>query len=248
MKALLIDDDYKACANLKIMLAEYCPDVEVIGEAHHLKNAVPIIESSQPALLFLDMQMDGEHGFDLFSLTDLSTTQVIIVSAFEEFAIRAFKFSAIDYLLKPINPKDLVKAVAKSNEEQAGGKNSLHSLIELLKNNQKPSFNRIGIPTVFGSVFIDIKNVIRCEADRNYTKIFIRSNLHPIMSSKNLSSIAELFPDEQFVRVHHSHLVNINYIKEFHRGKQASLILDNGDEVQISQNKKTHLLERLNIL
>ena len=247
MRALLIDDDYKACANLKFLLAEHCPEVEVIGEANFLKDAVEIIESLHPALIFLDVQMSGEVGFDLLGLTDLSNTQIIIVSAYEEFALSAFKIAAIDYLLKPVNPADLVEAVSRARQQKMAGKSDVEELISLIANKQKPAINKIGIPTVFGSTFIDENNIIRCEADRNYTRIVLKGNQKIFMSSKNLSQIESLLATSQFVRVHHSHLVNLNYVHEFHKGKQAFLILENGDNIPISQNKQASVINALNM-
>ena len=245
--ALLIDDDYKACANLKFMLSEYCPKVEIVGEAHMLSEAVELIKSNKPNLLFLDMQMEGEFGFDLFNLTNLDECNVIIVSAFEDFALKAFQFSAIDYLLKPINPQKLTKAVAKVEYATSKNKtsNTLKSLIDKLsKTNENHSFQKVGIPTVFGSKFIDMNHIIRCEADRNYTKIFLK-DAHSIMSSKNLSEIQLLFPKDIFIRVHHSSLINLNSIKEYHKGKQAYLIMEDEAVVQISQNKKKEFLKHI---
>lgn len=247
IKVLLIDDDFKACDNLRIILSEHCPEVEVIGEAYNLKNAVEIINSRQPDLLFLDMQLDGEFGFDLFNLTDLSQCKIIVVSAFEDFALKAFQFSAIDYLLKPIDSQKLTKAVARLEGELSRNKttNSLKNLLDNISHTSEiTSFQKVGIPTVFGYKFIYINNIIRCEAERNYTKLFLKEG-YTIMSSKNLSEIQSLLPAEVFVRVHHSSLINLNYIKEYHKGKQAYLIMEDEAIVKISQNKKNEFLKRI---
>ena len=245
---LLVDDDFKACENLKILISDYCPNLEVIGEANSLEEAAQKIKKLNPTLIFLDMQLGNRLGFELFDIIDLTNHKVIVASAFEDFALKAFQFSTIDYLVKPINPNLLVAAANKVENEldQNDTFNKLNGLIASLntKTNAIPVNNKVGIPTVFGSVFIDHNSIIRCEADRNYTKLFM---LHgkSIMSSKTMAEIQGLLPESIFVRVHHSHIINLNHMEEYHKGKQGYVLMSDKSTVQISQNKKADFIKRL---
>ncbi len=248
IKALLIDDDFKACKNLNALLSDYCENVEVVGEAYTLNEAVEKIKALKPELLFLDMHLENEVGFDLFNKIDLKDVKVIVVSAFEDFALKAFEFSAIDYILKPVNPARLISAVNKIfNElEKSDSINTINTLIKSFEKNsaEKSTVNNIGIPTIFGSTFIDYNKIIRCEANRNYTRIYLLDD-NPIMSSKNLSEIESLLPSAIFSRVHHSHVINLNQMVEYHKGKNGYLVMSDQSQVQISQNKKASFINRI---
>ena len=246
IKALLIDDDFKACENLTVLLNEYCTNVQVTDTAYNLKDAVKKVQLLAPDLIFLDIQLGNEVGFDLFNLVDVSNCKIIIVSAFEDFALKAFQFSAIDYILKPVNPKRLVSAVDKAVKEMEASDSlsKINTLFQSLGKNTsgKSTMNKIGIPTIFGSTFIDYNEIIRCEADRNYTKIFLTEG-NTIMSSKNLSEIETLLPTSIFSRVHHSHVINLNQMLEYHKGKSGFVVMSDQSKIPISQNKKASFIK-----
>lgn len=248
IKALLIDDDFKACDNLTALLRDYCPNVQVQSVAFNLNDATEKVKSLKPDLLFLDMQLENELGFDLFQHVDLSSCKIIVVSAFEDFALKAFQFSAIDFILKPVNPNRLIEAVNKVNTEleKNNSVNNINLLIQSLDENssKNSTMSKVGIPTVFGSTFIDYNNITRCEADRNYTKIFLVEG-KPIMSSKNLSEIESLLPESLFSRVHHSHIINLNQMLEYHKGKSGFVMMSDESKIPISQNKKSLFVKRL---
>jgi two-component system LytT family response regulator len=249
LRTIIVDDDYKACQNMKLLIEKHCPDLKYVGEAYTVKDAAALVTKEKPELVFLDMRMGSERGFELFKLADLSNCKVIIASAYEEFAIDAFEFSAIDYLLKPINAKRLQGAVKKAkqeiedhNNEKSGYHSLIHEIQEIKKSTSTP--HRVSIPTIFGSVFLDYTAIIRCEADRNYTRIFMTDN-KTVMSSKNLSEIQSLLPESVFQRIHHSHIINLNFMVEYHKGKQGYVVMSDESEIPISQNKKSSFLDRL---
>jgi two-component system LytT family response regulator len=248
IRTILVDDDFKAIENLKFLIADYCPNINVVGEANNLSDAAEKVRKLKPQLVFLDMQLGNEKGFDLFDHIDLSNCKIVVASAFEDFALKAFQFSAIDYLLKPIQPDLLQAAAAKVEQELAQNDtvNRINSIIDsiALGSTTEPTSQKVAIPTVFGSTFIDYTDIIRCEADKNYTRIYMLKG-KPIMSSKNLSEIQLLLPGSIFLRVHHSHVINMNHMEEYHKGKQGYVVMSDTSTVQISQNKKADFIKRL---
>lgn len=247
IRTLLIDDDFKACKNLRILIEEYCPNLDVIGEAHTLDEAAEMVEKTKPDLIFLDMQLGADKGFDLFDRVDLTNCKVVVASAFEDFALKAFQFSAIDYLIKPINPELLQLATQKVEQELAQNDtlNKLSTIINSISVKAAvPASSKVGIPTIFGSTFIDVSSIIRCEADRNYTRIYMLQG-KSIMSSKTLSEIQQILPESIFIRVHHSYIINKNHMEEYHKGKQSYVVMSDKSTVQISQNKKAQFLRDL---
>ena len=250
IKAILVDDDTFACASLKTLIYEYCPDLTVVGEANTLQEAEDLFKAQEPEVIFLDMKMGNEHGFELLKRVNLSNCKIIVASAFEEFAIKAFQFSAIDYLLKPVDIDLLKHAVNKVVQElEANNMNNKLDAIMTSMQETKTKIedkNTIAIPTVFGSIFINCSEIIRCEADRNYTQIHL-TNQKSFMSSKTLRDIQSLLPTTDFYRIHHSHLINLSYMSEFHKGKQAFVVMRDGAKVPISQNKKVGFTRRLNL-
>lgn len=249
IRTIIVDDDFKACQNMKFLIEGHCPELEYLGEAHSIKEAAKLIKKEIPQLIFLDMRMGSERGFELFDHVDLTNCKVIVASAYEEFAVDAFEFSAVDYLLKPINAGRLRDAVKKAKDEienqgneKSGYQSLIYELQEIKKSTSIP--NRISIPTIFGSVFLDYTSIIRCEADRNYTRIFMKDN-KTVMSSKNLSDIQSILPESLFQRVHHSHIINLNFMVEYHKGKQGFVVMSDEAKIPISQNKKSSFLDRL---
>ncbi len=250
IKAILVDDDTFACASLKTLINEYCPDLTVVGEANTLQEAEDLFKAQEPGVIFLDMKMGNEHGFELLKRVNLSNCKIIVASAFEEFAIKAFQFSAIDYLLKPVDIDLLKHAVNKVVQELEANNmnNKLEAIMSSIKGAEVVPSEKctIAIPTVFGSNFINCSEITRCEADRNYTQIHL-NNQKSFMSSKTLSDIQSLLPTTDFYRIHHSHLINLSYMSEFHKGKQAFVVMRDGAKVPISQNKKVGFTRRLNL-
>lgn len=249
IKAILIDDDSNLRLGMKSLLSRYSPEIEVVGEADSVESGVKLIETIKSDVLFLDIQLGDGTGFDILEqLTKLNgkvSQHVIFITAFEQYAVKAFRFSALDYLLKPVDPEDLKQVTSKLLD--AFSKNPENENIEiLLENIRKKSedFKRIVLSNSDGMQVIEIKDIIHCSSEDNYTRFHIK-NKKPILISKTLKEYEELLSPHGFERVHQSHLINMAFVKSFVKkdGFFAQLIDDS--LVPISQRKKDKFLSLL---
>jgi two-component system LytT family response regulator len=246
IRAIIVEDEEKARSNLMQILDEYCSNiVEVVDAQDNVKSGVLAIQQHNPDLVFLDVQMQGETGFDLLEQVDMINFEVIFTTAHNEYAVKAFKFSAIDYLLKPVDIDELISAVAKTGEKirQDATKERYELVIENLKG-QQSTFNKIALPTSEGLIFVPVAEIIRCESEDNYTHFFL-VNGERILVSKTIKYFEELLTDQDFFRVHQSHLININHIKEYHKGEGGYAIMSDDSAVIISRRKKEAFLTKL---
>ena len=246
IKALIIDDEEHCIEVLKKLLADEDGNlVEVLGSAKSLSDGIERITRLEPDLVFLDVQLGEKTGFDLLRALPEIDFEIIFTTAFERFALQAIKFSALDYLLKPIDGDDLkaavIKLLGKKSREKTADKIDL-----LLQNTQKSDcqFKKIIVPTISGFEFLELKDIIRCESDSNYTSIHIKDK-QKIVVSKTLKDFEELLNDYQFFRVHNSHLINLACIKRYHKGKGGSVVLIDGTEIEVSTRRKEDLLKKL---
>ncbi len=249
IKAILIDDDSNLRLGMKSLLSRYSPEIEVVGEADSVESGVKLIETIKSDVLFLDIQLGDGTGFDILEkLTQHNgkvSQHVIFITAFEQYAIKAFRFSALDYLLKPVDPEDLKQVTSKLLA--AFSKNPENENIEiLLENIRKKSedFKRIVLSNSDGMQVIEIKDIIHCSSEDNYTRFHIK-NKKPILISKTLKEYEELLSPHGFERIHQSHLINMAFVKSFVKkdGFFAQLIDDS--LVPISQRKKDKFLSLL---
>ncbi len=239
-KAVIVDDEAKARAALRQLLDSYCPDFEVVAEASGVAEGVQTIIRTRPDIVFLDVQMQDGSGFDLLSQLPQINFNVIFASAYDKFAIRAFKFSAVDFLQKPIEPEELIQACQKVSQQIEISE--ISSKLEVLMSNRK-SFEKIVLPTMDGFIFVNIKDIVRCEAESNYTRFFLQ-NRRDILVSKTLREFDEMLSPFGFFRVHKSHLINLSYLKEYLRGDGA-VIMEDGAEILISRRRKDDFLQCL---
>jgi len=241
MKTLVIDDTKINRLALRELIEAYIPQLEVIGEAHSVKTGISLIQKAEPELLILDIELGDGTAFDILKNVDTGDFKIIFLTAYERFAVDAFKYGAVDYLLKPVNIKDLISAVNKIENRKPLTKKQLLNSERFLD-----SVNNISVSTQSGFETITIQNLIRCKADGRYTECHIM-NEKTIISSKNLKEFERILNDHDFVRVHHSHLINIKHIKSYNRYDQTVSMV-NGDIVPISQRKRKYFLKRLNIV
>lgn len=240
MRAVIIDDNEKARIALKSDLEDYCEHVDVVGEADGVESGLKVLAKKKPDLVFLDIKMGDRTGFDLLEeLPKENACQVIFTTAYDEFAIKAFKYSALDYLLKPIDSDDLVKAVDKVKVDKGG--NDYSDLIDQLKG-KKPQ--NIVLAESDRIHVVAIESIIRCSSDKNYTT-FWTTDHKQITVSKTLKEYDELLSDQDFVRVHHGHLVNINQIKELVKVGGPYLVMKDDSQVPVSSRKKDDLMQKL---
>lgn len=247
IKAIIVDDEHKSCENLKILINEYCKNVELVGLCQTISEAINIIDTIHPEIVFLDVQMQDETGFDLLEhYKDNIDFEVIFTTAHSEYAIKAIRFSAVDYLLKPISGDELQEAVNQTIKKISEKENSNVRISTLLKNlNQKSLDNyKLALPTVNGLVFIKMNSIIYCEGKDNYTQIYTNDN-NSYLVSKTLRKYEELLSEQHFYRIHKTYLVNLNEIKEYLKGEGGQVIMSNLKALDVSRRKKEGLLKAL---
>ena len=237
MKAIIVDDVKSARKALYHDLIDYCENVEVIGEADSVKNAIEIILEKQPELIFLDIELGDGTGFDVLSALE-NIPQVIFTTAFDQYAIKAFKYGAQDYLLKPIDDEELQNAVKKAEANLGSTSKAAIEVIEETIKNEK--LNKVIIHSQEELAIIEIDDIISCEASSNYTIFHLKED-RQLVSSETLKHYDELFQDRGFFRTHHSHLVNLSFVKSFVKIDGGYLVLKNGTELPVSVRKKEQL-------
>lgn len=243
LRAIIVDDEAKARENLAILLQDFVKGVEVVGLCQKISEAVKAVELHSPDVVFLDIQLQRESGFDLLTALDEVNFEVIFTTAYTEYAIKAFKFSAIDYLLKPIDIEELKKAVSKV--EKRVSQNMTSRLTHLVQHLKQGSDSRIALPTLEGLVFVNIQDILYCEASSNYTQIFTSQEKYLV--SKTLKEYDELLSDHNFFRIHNSYLININSIKKYVKGDGGYVVLNNNTSLDVSKRKKEAFLNRIGI-
>ena len=243
MKAIIIDDEHLSLATLAKMLERHCPEVSVLELCSTPQEGVDAIGRLDPELVFLDIAMPGMNGFELLASLPSIEFDVIFTTAYDEYALRAFKVSAIDYLLKPIEEAELIRSVQKvrAKQEHSISKEHMHLLLTNLSSND--GFAKLAIPSLEGLVFVNVEDILHCDADRNYTIIHTTSGQH--VFSKTLKEIERLLPAEMFFRTHQSHLVNLRHVSKYLKGSGGQLVLSNGTHVRVAKAKKEALMSRI---
>jgi len=241
-KAIIIDDEAKGRLALKQKLADYCPEIEVVAEADNGPEGIFLIEHHHPRVVFLDIEMPRMNGFDMLNEIDEKNFHIIFTTAYDQYAIKAIRFAAFDYLLKPVDIDELKAAVSKI---EAVKNSQVKKQVELLRQNmQQPrvQLHKLAIPSLDGLFFYDINEVVHLEGNSNYTNIYF-SNKTKMVASKTLKEFEELLPEEIFFRTHHSHIINLNYVKRYIKGDGVQIELQNGNYVDVSRRKKDEFLK-----
>ena len=246
--AILIDDEPQSRHFLCHALQQHFPDIHIAAEASNVKEGLAEINSLHPDIVFLDVQMNGETGFDLLKQLPHINFALIFTTAFDNYALKAFRFNAVDYLLKPIIPDELIEAVTKiihrNNSLIADSKQQVSELYNQLKNPQKPQ-DKIAVPTADGFLIIPVQDIVYCLAKSNYTEFHLTDN-KTILSSYTLKQYDELLTSQSFFRAHRSYLVNLNHVKMYRRG-DSEIVMSNGNEIELSRAHKDEFLQLLNM-
>jgi len=237
IRTILIDDEKMAIESLEILLTEFCENIEIIGTANSIEDGISEIKSKNPDLVFLDIEMPYGTGFDLLSHFKKINFQLIFVTAYNQYAIQAIKCNALDYILKPVDIDELKKAVKKVDLSTRNNER-IEELIENVKNS-KP-LTKIALADDGGYTLVDIASIIRCEASVNYT-IFHIENSKTLTISKTLKDFEELLPRDKFVRVHQSHLVNLEKVHKYYKTDGGYLLMNDNSTVSISRRKRVDL-------
>lgn len=249
IKAAIIDDERNNIDNLKGLLQLYCPEILIAAVALNAKTGAGIILEEKPDLIFLDIQMPDKNGFEMLQGLPGHNFEVIFVTAFDKYGIQAIKFSAIDYLLKPVNADELKLAVQKAEEKIRNKKQNLQleNLLELLNTRQQKNTHRLALPTAKETRFVNPEEIIRCESSNVYTSFYL-TNGEKIMVSKPIFEYDELLQEYDFIRCHQSHLVNKKYIKSLVKEFGGQLLLEDKTLLPISRSKKEMVIKTLTTL
>lgn len=239
INTVIIDDERNNIDNLEGLLKKYCPQIRVTGIAMNAADGAALIKNHQPKLIFLDIQMPGKNGFDMLNDLPDHSFEIILVTAYDQYGIKAIKFSAVDYLLKPVNIDELRSAIQKAEKriKEKMQNHELENLLQLIKNREEKSTHKLALPAIKETRFVSPKDIIRCESSNTYTTFHIATG-EKIIVSKPIYEYDELLTDFGFIRCHQSHLVNKEYIKSLVKGDGGYLIMQNGDEIPISKSKK----------
>jgi two-component system LytT family response regulator len=246
MRAIIVDDETNNIDNLRFMLEKYCPQVQVVATAGNASDGKKCILEYQPDLLFLDIQMPEQNGFDLLRSLVNYSFEVIFVTGFDKYGIQAIRFSAIDYLLKPIDHEELKMAVHRAGERilMKNQNHQLENLMKTLQLSQQRSEHRIALPSSKETRFVKTTQIVRCEADNNYT-VFYLDGGEKIVVSRPMFEYDELLSDYGFLRCHHSHLVNKAFVRSWVKEDSGYLMMDDGDLVPISRVKRDMVKQAL---
>ncbi len=246
LKAVIIDDEPRGISSMQKLLQINCPDVIVTGSYTDANEAIEHIKTLDPDLIFLDIAMPVKSGFELLRELKGANFEVIFVTAHHQFMVEAFHFSAIDYLLKPVEDNLLIDAVERAKRritEKAGNKN-IETFLHNLTQKQSPQKMRLCIPSLKGFQVIELDEILYAESSGNYTNLYF-SNSKMVCTSKPLHEYEKLLEDAGFVRIHKSVIVNLKHIKEYFRGEGGSVLLSNGHELEVARRKKDLLISRM---
>lgn len=243
IKAILVDDEVHCLDTLSILLADYCPEVEVLERCSSAKKAIEAVAKHKPDLVFLDIEMPVMNGFEFLEQFAQIPFSVIFTTSYDQYAIKAIRFSALDYLLKPVDPKELITAVHKvGSKKHTPTTDQFRMLMDQLQHKEN-SFTKIAVPTSEGFELVPADQVVRCEADDNYTYLFLK-NKNKIVACRTLKEVEEQLQDfPSFIRVHHSYIVNLNEVTKYVRGEGGYLVMSDGSTVNVSRSRKEALLK-----
>ena len=240
LKAVIIDDEPDSIKLLQLQLAQYCPEIEIAGTYTSSVKALPGIEKLQPDLVFLDIEMPVVNGFELLEKILHLPFSVIFITAYNQYALKAFRFNAVDYLVKPIDKDDLVEAVAKAIKR---AKPTPTQLSLMQKQMRGEPATRIAIPGQHGGItFIDLNEIVFSEASNNYSRLVLTDGRIFIIS-KTLKDVQEVLEEEHFLRVHRQYIINLNHVKQFNRN-DGILTMTNGEHIPVARNQKERLIEK----
>lgn len=244
LRAVIIDDEIKARETVKEMLNLYCPEIVVVGEGNNVLSGRQVIKDTQPDLVFLDIHMPDGTGFDLLNKVDYKAFSIVFLTAYDEFAIRAFKFNAIDYLLKPLDPDDLITAIESVVERHEMNVKDFYQVIDNFKKIEKDA-KKMVLKTLKSVFLVNISDIIRCESSGNYTN-FHMVDQKQVMVSNTLKEYNELLGDYGFFRVHQSHLINLDHVMRLDKADGGVVFLSQNHTVPVATRKKEFLIKVLN--
>lgn len=245
LTAIIIDDESSSRYALRQKLLAHCHEVEIIAECENGEEGIRAIEEQKPDVVFLDVEMPRMNGFTMLQHLKTRNFEVIFTTAYDHYAIRAIRFSALDYLVKPVEVAELKAAITMALEKRAGQQNN--SRIETLLHNLltgKAVPGRIALPSMEGLQFVETDDIIYLQADSNYTVLYLEASPN-ITVTKTLKDFEELLPESVFIRIHHSYIVNKNKIRKYLKGEGGQVVMNNGDTLDVSRRKKEEFMRMI---
>ncbi|VXC29601.1 DNA-binding response regulator [Flavobacterium sp. 9AF] len=246
MKAIVIDDEKRARLNLILLIEEYCKNVEIVAECENLSSGVKAIRKYKPDLVLLDIEMPGHSGLELLDFFDENEInfKIIFTTAYQEYALQAFKFSAIDYLLKPINPEELAHAIARIEKQKISNQN--YSLLK--ETIRQDTLQRIAVPSGNSILFIETDTIMYLKGEGAYSEIRCINDIKYIVS-RNLKNFEDILCNNpNFIRIHKSHIVNVNFISAYNKSDGGNVLLKNGLQLSITADKVQTILDQIQIV
>lgn len=242
IRTVLVEDEKKSLLMLQSLLDKYCPEVLVVGTASDVSQAIRVIGSLDPELVFLDISLPDGNAFDMLNRLDKIKFEIIFITAYNEYALKAFKFSALHYILKPISHQDLIDAINRFNKIRPDTR--ISERVELMNEALNREYRRISINTTEGQNFIDIANILYIEASGNYSIFYLKEN-NSFVASKPLSFFENILCELNFARIHNAYIANLQYVKKYNKGRGGMITMTNGTELSISASRRKDFLERM---
>jgi two-component system, LytTR family, response regulator len=245
--AIIIDDEQHSIDSLATDISRHCNHVEVVARCTSAKEGIFSIKQLKPQLVFLDIEMPWMNGFEMLEMIEPIHFSIIFTTAYDKFAAKAFRISAVDYLLKPVDAADLKAAVRKAEEKIAssGGASNIQNLLQNIR--QPVQDQKIALPSRDGFEFAQVNSILYCNAEGAYTKVVFSDRKHPMLISRTLGDIEEMLPVEIFVRIHHSTIVNINAITHYIRTDGGYVVMNTNEKLMVSKSRKEAVMEKLGL-
>lgn len=242
LRSVIIEDEAHNLDLLTSLLSRYCPEVQILGDSGHVHKAVETIQRIKPDLVFMDIQLEDGTAFDVLQLLQEITFKLIFVTAFEHFAVKAFRFSALDFLVKPLDINELVDAVRKAMTESVRGYSQ--QILNASHCYATQSFNKITLRDHESIHLIEVDNILYCKADSNYTTFFF-TNGKPIMVSKTIKEYEQVFHDSGFLRIHRSYLVNLKHLQKYFKADGGTVLMSDGSHIPVGKSRHDELADFL---
>ena len=243
IRCVLVDDEADSLEVMEMLIKTYCPQVKIEAVCSSAEKGIAAINRYRPELVFLDIEMPNMNGFDMLETFDELFFEVVFITAYQQFAIKAFRYSALNYLLKPVDPDDLVKTIEKIEKKKMPLlKEQIRLLMQQIHGHEKQTVQKIALTTSDGMLFVSTSDIIFCESDSNYTWVNLTDG-RKILISKPMREIDETLSGPDFYRIHNSFLINLNHIKKYVRGEGGYVIMANDSHVSISRTKKQEFVD-----
>lgn len=245
LKVIIIEDEPHGRETLKNLLTDYCEDISILEMCATVHEGIEAIQTHHPDLVFLDIELHTGNGFEILEKVERHDFEVIFTTAFENYAIKAIRFSALDYLLKPIDIAELQEAVQKARDRRRG-MDTNRNLINLIRNMNSLQHKTITLSTSEGLEFVDVNDIIKLEASGSYTYFHLKNN-RKMLVSKNLKEYETLLSDSHFYRIHHSCVINLNEVEKYVKMEGGYIVMKDGSQASVSQKRKDKFIELMNM-